>query len=187
MESACHSFEILLSGYADGEVSVVERGQVEMHLSGCADCRERLEDLRALSAAVSARLEQQVEEADFSGFADEVMRRIMPERPGLVERLRVAWAEILAYHRTAVISSLATAAITLLIAVPLAWKLAVNSAPAPEVVLRELMLEDPNVQPVVMKMGDGKTLIMLVHRPDPDSGEAAPPDFDTTPPTGGDL
>jgi anti-sigma factor RsiW len=187
MESACKSYQMLLSAYADGEVSAAERAQVELHLSGCSDCRARLADLQALSAAVAARLEQQADEADFAGFADAVMRRIGPERPGIFERMRVGWSEILAYHRTAVISSLATAAVTLLVAVPVAWKLASSNSPAPEVVLQDLRLEDPNVQPVVMKMGDGRTLIMLVHRPGPSAGEAAPLEFNTQPPTGGDL
>jgi len=187
MQRACDSFQMLLSAYADGEVGLRERAQVELHLSGCADCRARLADLKALSAAVGALMVQRAEEADFSRFADDVLRRVRPERPSLLERLRVAWSEILTYHRTAVYSSLATAAVTLAVAVPLAWRFAGGRGAAAEVVLRELKLDDPRVQPVVLKTDDGKTLIMLVNRPEPGEGEAAPLDLSKKPPTGGDL
>jgi anti-sigma factor RsiW len=187
MESACHSFQMLLSAYADGEVSARERAQVDLHLSGCAGCRGRLADLRALSAAVGQLFAQKAEEAEFSRFADEVLRRVTPERPSLVERLRVSWAEILTYHRTAVFSSLATAAVTIAVAVPVAWHFAESSAASAQVVLRELKLDDPRVQPVVLTTDDGKTLIMLVNRPEPGEGEAAPVDLTKPPPTGGDL
>ena len=187
MERACDSFQMLLSAYADGEVGARERAQVDLHLSGCADCRARLADLQSLSAAVGALLARRAEEADFSHFADDVLRRVRPERPGLLERLHVAWSEILTYHRTAVYSSLATAALTVAVAVPVAWRLAASSGASAEVVLRELKLDDPRVQPVVLKTDDGKTLIMLVNRPEPGEGEAAPLDVTRKPPTGGDL
>ncbi len=187
MVRACNSFQMLLSAYADDEVDAKQRAQVDLHLSGCADCRGHLADLRTLSAAVGQLFAQKAEEADFSRFADEVLRRVTPERPSLVERLRVSWAEILAYHRTAVFSSLATAAITLVVAVPLASHFARSSAVSTEVVLRELKLDDPRVQPVVLTTDDGKTLIMLVNRPEAGEGEAAPIDLTKPPPTGGDL
>jgi anti-sigma factor RsiW len=189
MESACQSFEMLLSAYADAEASPRERAQVEMHLAACAGCRARLEDLKALSAAVSGHLDVQADQADFSRFADEVFKRIGPEAPGLLERARIWWSEILAYHRTAVISSLATAAVTVAIAVPLVWRLASQNASQinPQVVLHQLRLENPALQPVVMDMGDGRTLIMLVDQSGSGAGDAVPQQLDTTPPTGGDL
>lgn len=187
MERACQSYQRLLSAYVDGEVAGRERAQVELHLSGCGECRLRLEDLRALSTMVSARLMEEAEQADFAGFADGVMRRVTPERPGLLERLRIAWSEILTYHRTAVLSSLATAAVTLAIAVPVVYKLALARATAPEVVLRELQLDTAHVKPVVMKMDNGKTLIMLVHENEPGENEAATPDITSEPPKEGDL
>ncbi|HCF57226.1 MAG TPA: hypothetical protein DFS52_04405 [Myxococcales bacterium] len=189
MESACHSYQMLLSAYSDGEASPRERAQVELHLSSCGDCRARVEDLKALAATVSAHLRAQVDEVDFSSFADDVLKRIGPDEPGLVERMRICWAEVMAYHRTAVISSVATAAVTLAIAAPLIWQLATRSAAGqvPQVVLRQMQLENPNIQPVVMDMGDGKTLIMFVDQPAPGAGAATPPVLKATPPTGGDL
>ncbi len=185
MESACKSFQMLLSAYADGEVDAKERAQVELHLSGCDDCRARLADLQALSGNLSAHLMAQAEQADFSRFADRVMARIGPEQPGLLERLRVAWSEILAYHRTAVVSSLATAAVTLAIAVPLVYKYATEQAVAPEVIVQDLQIDDPSVKPVVMQLDNGKTLIMLVRQPT-EAGMPVP-DVTPQPPKGGDL
>lgn len=189
MESACQSYEMLLSAYADGEASPRERAQIELHLSGCSDCRARLEDLKALSAAFSDHLQMQVEAADFSRFADDVLKRVGPEEPGLAERVRIWWSEIMAYHRTAVVSSLATAAVTIAVAVPLVWKLATENVAqrAPQVVLHQMQLENPQAQPVVMNMGDGKTLIMFVEKPGSGAGQAVPLELKTTPPTGGDL
>jgi anti-sigma factor RsiW len=186
MESACKTYLPLLSAYADGEVNAKERSQVELHLSGCADCRARLADLKAVAQLVSARMTAQAEEVDFSGFADAVMARVTPQRPGLLERMRVAWREVLAYHRTALVSSLATAAVTLALAVPLVYHYAVEHA-VPEVVLKDLQFDDAHVKPVVMKTEDGKMVIMLVHQPEPGENEAAVPDLDKEPPKEGDL
>lgn len=185
MASACKSFQLLLSAYADGEADAKERAQVDLHLSGCADCRARLEDLKALSQAVPAALLAQAEQVDFSRFADQVMARIGPEQPGLLERLRIAWAEILTYHRTAVVSSLVTAAVTLAIAIPLVYKYATSQAPSPEVIVQNLELDDPTVKPVVMQLDNGKTLIMLVRQAG--EGDKPVPDVSPEPPKGGEL
>lgn len=186
MESACKSFQLLLSAYADGEVDAKERAQVELHLSGCADCKARLADLKALSESVSAHLLAQAEAADFSKFADQVLARVTPERPSLLERLRIGWAEVLTYHRTAVVSSLATAAVTLAIAVPLVYRYATEQAVAPEVLVQDLQIDDPNVKPVVMQLENGKTLIMLVRQP-VEGEEPSVPDVTPDGPKGGDL
>jgi anti-sigma factor RsiW len=187
MESACRCYQLLLSAYADGEATSRERSQVELHLSGCADCRARLADLKALSLAVGARLLQRAEQVDFSRFADEVMRRVTPDRPGFFERLKVGWQEIMTYHRAAVISSMVTAAVTLAVAVPVVYRYASSRATAPEVVLHELLADDPHVKPVVVRMDNGKTLIMLVHQDEPAEGEGGTPDVTPDPPKGGEL
>ncbi len=185
MESACKSFQLLLSAYADGEVDARERAQVELHLSACPDCKARLEDLKALSQVIPEHFLAKAEEVDFSGFADAVMRKVTPEKPGFWERLRIAWSEVLTYHRTAVISSAVTAVLTLAVAVPLVYRFATAQQAVPQAVLQELQLDDPRIRPVVMQMDNGKTLIMLVQQPD---GEASPaPDLTPEPPKGGDL
>jgi len=185
MESACKSFQMLLSAYADGEVDAKERAQVELHLGGCAECRTRLEDLKALAHVIPEHLMAQAEAMDFSHFADQVMAKVTPEGPGLLERLRIAWSEILEYHRTALVSSLATAAVTLAVAVPLVYRYATEQAAQPEVMVQDIQVDDPNVKPVVMQMENGKTLIMLVRQPA--EGEAPVPDVTPEEPKGGEL
>ena len=194
MGSACKSFQLQLSAYADGELAVKERAPVELHLAGCGDCRARVEDLKAMSSLLSERLMAHAEAADFSRFSDQVMARVTPYRAPLLERIRIGWGEIVEYHRTAVISSFATAAMTLLIGVPVAVKLVGTSAVDPvvvasassEIVLRELNIDNPDIQPVVMKTADGHTLIMLVNHREEAAAEGAPA-LDVKPPTGGDL
>lgn len=44
----------LLSALLDDELAPVERSAVEGHLAGCADCRARLESLRATAALIRA-------------------------------------------------------------------------------------------------------------------------------------
>jgi anti-sigma factor RsiW len=43
-----------ITGYVDGELGSVERAAVEMHLQGCAACREQVAAERALRAALRA-------------------------------------------------------------------------------------------------------------------------------------
>lgn len=44
----CHDTEILVSGYADGELDFLRRHALERHLRGCAECRARHEGVLAL-------------------------------------------------------------------------------------------------------------------------------------------
>jgi anti-sigma factor RsiW len=116
---ACKSFVPLLSPYIDGELSPAERVNVERHLSACRDCTSRAADLRAESALLRVGLEMAVDEVDFKDFTQRVMARVTPERPPLLERLRISLSELFLYHRTAMVSSLATAAVLVLVLVPL--------------------------------------------------------------------
>jgi anti-sigma factor RsiW len=196
MTSACQTFSMLLSAYVDGEGTVRERSDVETHVSSCGECRSRVADLKALSALLVAQMSARAEEADFAGFTDRVLARVTPEPPPLFVRWRIAFEEILTYHRAAVVSSLVTAAVTLAVGVPAAVHYARQEAavasrtppgvPAtPELILRELVLDNPKLQPVVMKTGDGRTLIMLVsHEGD---AEDLAPVLEVSPPSGGDL
>ncbi len=49
----CRDFEELLSAYADGELSRMQREFVEEHLSGCACCRETLAQFKAAGYRLS--------------------------------------------------------------------------------------------------------------------------------------
>jgi hypothetical protein len=62
--------------YFYGELDAVDRLRVERHLRACADCRQRLDDLHAIRAALAARPAVQAPPAgDWSGF----MRRLDAE------------------------------------------------------------------------------------------------------------
>jgi anti-sigma factor RsiW len=162
---ACKSFIPLLSPYIDGELSPAERVNVERHLSACRDCTSRAADLRAESALLRVGLEMAVDEVDFKDFTQRVMARVTPERPPLLERLRISLSELFLYHRTAMVSSLATAVVLALVAVPL---LARRDDVPPgyggdRMRVRAVRASSgAKVAPVVLESEDGDTIIWVV-------------------------
>ena len=161
---ACTRFVPLLSPYIDGELAPAERVTVERHLAACRDCTGRTADLRAESGLVRVGLEMAADEVDFKDFAQKVMARVTPERPPLLERLRLSVSEMMRYQRTAFVSSLATAAVVLLVAIPL---LARDSAPvgyaAEHMTVQAVRTHGTaRVAPVVMEAEDGNAIIWLV-------------------------
>jgi|GEM_PF-573056 len=163
--SACERFIPLLSPYIDGEVSPAERVNVERHMAACRDCASRAADLRAESALLRVGLEMAVDEVDFKDFTQRVMARVTPDRPPLLERLRISLSEMFLYHRTVMISSLATAAVVVLVAVPLLMQ--PQGAPlgygADRMRVRAVRAsEGATVAPVVLESDDGNTIIWAV-------------------------
>jgi len=161
---ACERFIPLLSPYIDGEVSPTERVNIERHLSACKACTGRAADLRAESGLLRVGLEMAVDEVDFKDFAQKVMARVTPEKPPVLERLRLSLSELFLYHRTAMFSSLATAAVLMLVAIPL---LMGNRAPVgyagERMTVQAVRTYDPaKLAPVVMETDDGSTIIWLV-------------------------
>ncbi len=118
----CQSWFPSLSAFIDGELAPARRVQIEHHLATCRDCSARVSDLRATSGMVRIGMEMRADEADFSDFFDKVLAKIEPHRVPLWERWKLTLSELFAYHRGAMISSLATAAIAVLIAVPIALR-----------------------------------------------------------------
>ena len=173
---ACERFIPLLSPYIDGEVSPAERVNVERHLAACRDCTSRAADLRAESALLRVGLEMAVDEVDFKDFTQRVMARVTPERPPLLERLRISLSEMFLYHRTAMISSLATAAVLALVGVPML--LNQNDAPmgygADRMRVRAVRAsEGAKVAPVVLESDDGNTIIWVVDQDPATSHDAS--------------
>ena len=184
--AACDSVVRLLSPFLDDELSAPDRAAVEAHLRECAKCPERLADLKATQAAMSAYFTAQAEAADFSGFSAKVMQQIRKEPMGAGQRLRLWWAETMAYHSTAIYSGMgaamaAAAAVVLVVGRP--------AAPNNELVVHGLSVTNPAYEPVVMHTDDGESVIMLVaHQPESDyqeSGKPAAPENE--PPHGGSL
>jgi hypothetical protein len=178
---ACERFIPLLSPYIDGEVSPAERINVERHLGACRDCASRAADLRAESALLRVGLEMAVDEVDFKDFTQRVMARVTPERPPLLERMRISLSEMFLYHRTAMISSLATAAVVVLVAVPMAM----NRPDAPPGYgadrMRVLKIDQVSnsttgatVTPMVLESGDGNIIIWPMDEDAPAPHDASP-------------
>jgi hypothetical protein len=110
---------------------------------------------------------------DFKDFAQKVMARVTPEKPPLLERLRLSLSEMFLYQRTAMLSSLATAAVVMLVAVPLLLR---NRAPTgyagERMTVQAVRTYEPaRVAPVVMETDNGSSIIWLV---DQDSHGASP-------------
>jgi anti-sigma factor RsiW len=171
---ACERFIPLLSPYIDGELPPTERVNVERHLSACKQCTGRAADLRAESGLLRVGLEMAVDEVDFKDFAQKVMARVTPEKPPLLERLRLSLSEMFLYQRTAMLSSLATAAVVMLVAVPLLLrdKPPVGYAAERMTVQSVRAMEPDKVAPVVMETDDGSTIIWLVDQETHRAGQA---------------
>ncbi|HSP78659.1 MAG TPA: zf-HC2 domain-containing protein [Myxococcaceae bacterium] len=190
---ACERFIPQLSPYIDGELSPAERVGVERHLAACRDCAGRAADLRAESALLRVGLEMAVDEVDFKDFAQRVMARVTPEKPPLLERLRISLAEMFLYHRTAMVSSLATAAVLTLVAVPLLARrddVPLGYGGERMRVRAVSAYEGAKVAPVVLESEDGNTIIWVVDQePEEAEGKKAPPpeDVKDEPPEGGEL
>ncbi|AGC48639.1 hypothetical protein MYSTI_07367 [Myxococcus stipitatus DSM 14675] len=210
---ACERFVPMLSPYVDGEVTPAERVNVERHLAACRDCTGRTADLRAESGLLRVGLDMAVDDVDFKDFAQKVMARVTPEKPPLFERLKLAVSEMFLYQRTAMVSSLATAAVLVAVGLPL---LLSDRAPvgygADRMTVKSIQpYQDARVAPVVLETEDKSTIIWLVDE-EPEDGKSpeedeeleedvsgglrdgakgprplAKPKFDTERPSGGSL
>lgn len=174
---ACERFIPQLSPYVDGELPPAERIHVERHLAACQDCTARTADLRAESGLLRAGLDLAADEVDFKQFTLDVMARITPEKPPFMERLRLSLSEMFLYQRTAMVSSLVTAVVVAVIALPLLLRdrtqMGYGAARMQVQVVR--MHEEARVTPVVMEADNGSAIIWLVDRETP-APEATPPD-----------
>jgi hypothetical protein len=131
-------------------------------------------------------MEMAVDEVDYKDFTQRVMARVTPERPPLLERLRISLSEMFLYHRTAMVSSLATAAVLALVVVPML----VNQHEAPMGYGADRMRvravrasEGAKVAPVVLESDDGNTIIWVVDQeaaPAHDASAAEPPSGDSS-------
>lgn len=163
---ACQSFIHQLSPYIDGELTPSERAVVERHLSACKSCTALVADLRAESGLIRVGLDMAADEADFSDFAQKVMARITPEKPPLFERFRISVSELFTYERRTFVTIAATAAVVMLVVVPLALRGGTPTGYAQDVmqVERVSTAENATVAPVVMEPEGGATIIWVVDR-----------------------
>ncbi|MBI3184333.1 MAG: zf-HC2 domain-containing protein [Myxococcales bacterium] len=200
---ACQTFIPMLSPFIDGELSPAERMTVERHLVACQQCAMRAADLRAESGLVRVGMEMAADEVDFKDFAQKVLARITPERPPLLERIRLSVSELFTYHRGMMVTSLATAAAVLLLALPLIMRGGTPAGYASQRLEVQAVSidESAHVAPVVMETESGDTIIWTVEHTHEKPGVAdeerqeeldVDPDADRTKPrqdapTGGEL
>jgi anti-sigma factor RsiW len=71
----CNEWIELLNAYHDGELGGAERGVVESHLSGCADCRCRLKEYSLIDRLMAGMPSEQTSPEFREGFADRVKVR----------------------------------------------------------------------------------------------------------------
>lgn len=166
---ACKTWLPMLSPFIDGELSATDRQTVERHLSACKDCTARVADLRAESGLLRLGMEMLADEADFTGFAQKVMAQVTPERPPLLERMRVALSEMFLYQRGALVMTAAGAAIAVLVGVLVLRDHTPEGYAGDRVVVQQVSAGDnATVQPVVSTTDSGNTIIWLVDQPSDD-------------------
>lgn len=185
---ACQTFIPLLSPFVDGELTPTERVTVERHLAVCHDCTARAADLRAESGLIRHGLDLAADEVDFKDFAQKVMARLTPYKPPLWERLRVSLSEMFLYQRTAMVSSMVTAAVVLFVAVPTAlmWKSTPTGYARPLLAVDSVTTEaGAKVAPVVMTNDKGDAIIWLVSSEPAEEAAPAKDDAAQAPPPAG--
>ena len=76
--------------YFYGELTPAERDVVEQHLAGCALCRQALEELHEIRAALAARpVVAGPPAGDWSAFMSRLEASIDARRPGRCRNVRV--------------------------------------------------------------------------------------------------
>jgi anti-sigma factor RsiW len=172
---ACPAFIPLLSPFIDGELTPADRVNVERHLAACQACTGRAADLRAESGLVRVGLEMAADDVDFKDFSLKVMARLTPYKPPLLERLRVSVSETFRYQRTAMISSMATAAALVLIAVPLLMDRTPLGYAQEQMAVESVTTEQgAQVAPVVLTTDEGDAIIWLVDHSSADQSLSPP-------------
>jgi anti-sigma factor RsiW len=174
---ACKTFVPQLSPFLDGELKPDDRVAVERHLAACKDCTMRAADLRAESGLLRVGMEMLADEVDFKDFSQKVMARITPERPPVLERIKISLSEMFTYQRGMMLTSLATAAAVLLVAVPVL--LSRESTPlgyAGERMAVETVKidESAHVAPVVLETEGGDAIVFTIEH-DHQGDEPKPP------------
>jgi|CXWL01.1.fsa_nt_gi anti-sigma factor RsiW len=158
------TFEPMLSAYVDGELKVADRQAVEQHLAACRESAMQVADLRATGGLLRVAMEMQADEVDWKDFTQNVMAKVGPSKLPLFERLKLSLTETFTYQRPMMVTSLATAMVVALIAVPLVMRGQVgpgygNLKPEIQTVSVE---KNATVRPVVMETEEGDAIIWMV-------------------------
>jgi anti-sigma factor RsiW len=167
-------FEPMLSPFVDGELSPSERQQVEQHLAANKESAMQVADFRAASGLMRLTFDQQADQEDWKDFSAGVLAKLTPEKAPFFERMKLTVSEMFTYQRTMFVTSLATAALVALVAVPVAMKLAsspLGYAQAKVEVQTVKVDQGATVEPVVMTTEKGDAIIWMVDQNAPAQSE----------------
>ena len=188
---ACQAFIQDLSPFVDGELSAARRQAVERHLAACADCTARVADFRAEAGLVRLGLEMMADEVDFKDFGNQVLAKLTPEKPPLLERFALSFAEMFRYQRWQLATGIAVAALALLVGLVLSLRPAPKAGyGSAEVAVQSVSTDQgAKVAPVVLKTQQGDAIIWLVGGSAASGTDAGQPVHPAVPnrPTGGEL
>ena len=161
-------FEPLLSPFVDGELSPKERTQVEQHLAANRESAMQVADFRAASGLMRLTFEQQADQEDWSDFSNQVLAKLTPEKPPLLERITASLSEMFTYQRRMMVGVMVTA--SLMVAVASMAFLMGSSRGAgyanDRMKFQAVKVEQgAKVAPVVMETEGGDTIIWMVDNP----------------------
>lgn len=167
---ACLTFIPMLSAFVDGELAPNDRVNVERHLAACRDCTGRAADIRATSGLVRIGLDMAADDVDFKEFTNNVLARLTPHKPPLLERLRLSLSETFQHQRGPMIASFATIAAVLAIVATLTLREGTPLGYASEQMAVQSVEtgDDGTVAPVVMTTENGSAIIWMVEHADLD-------------------
>ena len=166
-------FEPMLSPFVDGELTPEERLQVEQHLAANKESAMQVADFRAASGLMRLTFEQQADQEDWKDFSNDVLAKLTPEKPPLLERLKTAFSEMFTYQRGTLVGAMVTAVLMVTVA-SMAFFLGSSSGNAGYAndqmkVLTVKPQQGAQVAPVVMETDNGDAIIWMV-----DDGKATP-------------
>ncbi len=85
----CRVVQELISPYIDGELDRERARQLEAHVESCSECRQRLEEMKAVVQMVGALEEKELPD----DFADRLQTRLEAEQvTGMIHRKRVGFS-----------------------------------------------------------------------------------------------
>lgn len=161
-------FEPLLSPFVDGELTPKERAQVEQHLAANRESAMQVADFRAASGLMRLTFEQQADQEDWSDFSNQVLAKLTPEKPPLLERITASVTEMFTYQRRMMVGVMVTA--SLMVAVASMAFLMGSSRGAgyanDRMKVQAVKVDQgAKVAPVVMETEGGDTIIWMVDKP----------------------
>lgn len=85
MTQPCERYQVMISGYLDGELSPEDRSDLEQHLEGCLVCRREFDTMQRLAVGTTAMFAREAPPEDlWDGFVNGVYNRLERQSGWLV-------------------------------------------------------------------------------------------------------